>query len=419
MKYISLVLALILILALPIHVMAIANPDTPPEANAVYVYGDLLEKGDAGVLIDCYLDYAVTPNETATQSFMGIFIDTDGTTQLKAVAPYTFVDSGYGRGLIWIYFTAAEVTAYSIDRADEALYRVWLIGNPTLSWPGDPPKTIATIDYWQPADSDASVLVALRVLYYADVLELIWLEDMIEETPLGNRLTDTGASYFLNVIPNLMLIAPSAFASGEYEPTLEDIDYSTEFGAIIRNGTGNVTGSPVTLAEGTNTVTANATGTLILELNKGVVGTVTNNGGTVTGSPVAIVAGTNTITVTGTGTLTIVVELENLETGIIDAVTGTGLDLTAAATAFGMTRWMFSGIIWIILGVVVCAAVYRARASEDAYTGGAGKTVLLVFDIWIIGGTLLGLLHPIVAILMFLGFGGFTGYILFFRQANV
>lgn len=76
----------------------------------------------------------------------------------------------------------------------------------------------------------------------------------------------------------------------------------------------------------------------------------------------------------------------------------------------------------MLITVVICAAVFGMGERQGVYGGGgggAGKIVLLVFDICIIGGAVLGLLHPIVATLMFIGFGAFTGYVLFFRGANV
>lgn len=99
-----LAIGLLVIIALSLAAlpaMAIDDPDSPPSVNAVYVYS--FSDGSVGVLIDYYLDYtAPYPDETATESYLAVFVDTDGTTQLKSVAPYTFVDSGYGRGLIWI-----------------------------------------------------------------------------------------------------------------------------------------------------------------------------------------------------------------------------------------------------------------------------------------------------------------------------
>lgn len=421
---ISVFLALVVVFMMAVPVLAIADPDTPPSVNAVYVYEDLLEDGDVGVLIDYYLDYAVTPSETATEAYLGVFVDTDGTTQLKSVAPYTFVDSGYGRGLIWIYFDATEVTTYSIDSANEALYDIWLCGNPTIAsgWVGDPPKTTASIDQWY-TTGDPAVLLALQVLYYADLLELIWAGgiDLIETTALGSRLTATGENYFENVIENLRLMAPSAFSAGTIDPTWEDLDYSTSFGATIEDGTGTLTVSPQTLAEGDNNLIITATGTFIVELERGTVGTAEDvvGGATVTGSPTDLVYGLNTITVTlgGINNFNINVELQNTQTTIEDTITGTALDLTTVATRFGMSRLMFSGIVWFIVTVIICAAMYRVSSSTSMVRSSSG-VVMLAFDVCIVAGAVLGLLHPLVAILMFIGFGTLTGYMLFFRGAS-
>lgn len=412
------VMVLAVLPALPVY--AIANPDSPPQVTGVYIFEGCLETGDVGVLIDYYLDYASIPDETATEAYMASFIDTDGTTQLSTVAPYTFTDSGYGRGMIWIYFDEADVTSYGLDSANQALHSVWLMGNPTVEsgWPGDPPKTAVGIDYWQTSGTTA-ILLALRVLYLADQLELEWSLDMIEETSLGSRLTALGGSYFMNVIPNLRAMAPSCFSAGTVAPIYEDLDYSATFGATMTNGTGTVTGSPITFAEGDTVVDVTGTGTFTIELEKGTVGTVADLGGTVTGSPVELVAGTNTITVTGVGTLTVSVELETTQTGITETIIGTGLDLTDIAAMFGMSRIMFSGFVWIIITIVICAAMYKAGSRSGAFAGGgSGKVVMIVFDICIIGGALLGLLPILVAALMFIGFGFLTGYVLFYRGAN-
>ncbi|KKN59659.1 hypothetical protein LCGC14_0539860 [marine sediment metagenome] len=411
---VAVLVAVLVFAVIPVTVLAIDDPDAALAVNGVFVYNDLLEEGDAGILIDYFIDYSISgnPTETATESYLGIFIDTDGTTQLKAVAPYTFQDSGYGRGIIWIYFTAAEVTTYSIDSTNEALYRVWLVGNPTLSWvPGpDPPKTIAGIDSWL----STAALFPSTILGFADLLELAWTIDLIQETPLGSRLTVQGESYFMNAIPNLRLMAPAIFASGTTGPSLEDLDYSTAFGATVTDLTGSIVGSPVTLVSGSNTLTGTGNGTLTIELTKGTVGTATSGaGGTVvTNSPVDLVFGTNTITITlaGTNEFDVDVELVNTQTGITDTITGTGLDLSDAAAAFGMSRVMFSGLIWLIVSILICAAFIKVAST---------KGILLIFDVCIIGGAVLGLVPILVAALLFIGFGTITGYVLFFRGAGI
>jgi len=418
LSIIALLFALAILVILPsTPVLAIADPDSPPQISAVYVYENCLEDGDCGILIDYYLDYDPVPGiptETATEAYFAVFVDTDGTTQLRSVAPYTYVDSGYERGLVWIYFTAAEVTTYGISEANKALYKVWLMGNPTIpsGWAGDPPKTTVEIDYWQ-TSGDTAVLLALRVLYYADVLELIWALDMVEVTALGNRLTSAGESYFENVIQDLRSMAPGAFSTAEMKPTIEDLDYLSSFSATA---TGVIVGTPVTLADGTNNENTSGAGEIVFELGNGTVGTVT--GAVVTGAPLDLVAGTNTVTITGAGAIVVEVELQDTTTAIEDIVVGTGFDLTDLATDFGMSRWMLSGIVWMIMTVIICAAVYRGTPEGRFGSGGTNKIVVIVFDICIVGGMLLGLLKPVVAVGLFLAFGMFTGYMLFFRGAH-
>jgi len=410
---------LVIIPAMPIF--AIADPDSPPGINAVYVYENCLEDGDVGVLVDYYLDYGTTPNMTATDAYLCAFIDTDGSTQLETVAPYTFMNNGYEHGLIWIYFDADDATSYGLDSANQALHKIWLMGNPTAGWAGDPPKTEAGIDDWQ-TTGDPSTLIALRVLYYADILELEWALDLIQETSVGSRLTDAGASYFTNVIQDLRTIAPACFSAGTVAPIYEDLDYSTSFGANMTGITGTVAGDPITFASGdtvVNVTALGAEGTFLLVLNKGTEGTITDVTGTVTGSPVELVAGENTIVVTVIGTFTVSVALVDTQAGITSTVTGTAFDLSTIAADFGMTTAFFSGLVWMIITVVICAASFKAGTRSGAFSGGgSGKGVMIIFDICIIGGAVLGLLPMLVAWLLFIGFGFLTAYVIFYRSAS-
>jgi len=416
-KYIT--TALLVILAataiFPIGIFAIANGDNPPSINAVEVF--TLEDGGVGVLIDYFLDYTLgNPTETATEAYLGVFIDIDGTTQLKSGAPYAFDDDGYGRGIIWLRFTAAEAETHTITIADEANYVVWVTGNPTLVWDdGDPDKMLAGIDDW--TETAVRLNLALRVLHYASVLETVWTENLVENTALGDRLTTMGEAYFEGAIPGLRTLAPTAFSVGESTPENENPDYTMDFGATMTDGTGagggTVVGSPITLVEGVNSVNVTVVGTFILELTKGTVGTAVGDTGTVTGDPVALVYGTNTITVpvAGDGLLTVTVDLVSTQTNIIATmVEGTALDMTEAADLFNVSTMMFSGMAWLLVSIVICAAV--------AKTVGL-KSVLLIFDVCIIGGAVLGLIPLEVATLMFIAFIVFTAYILFFRGANV
>lgn len=415
---VALLLAMLLLIVVALPVFAIADPVTPPEASAIYVFE--FSDGSIGVYIDYYLDYASPyPGETATESYLASFIDIDGTTQLKTVAPYTYVRSGYTRGAIWIPFTADEVTTYSISSANQALYRVWLMGNPTVpsGWAGDPPKTIIALSDWLDT-GDMSLRLAEYVLFYADILELEWSVDLVEMTALGNKLTGNGEDYFENVIPNLRTLAPNCFSAGETTPLLEDLDYSTEFGATITGAI--INGAPLYLASGTTVIQALATGNFTATLSQGTTGQIVNGTAIISSSPSALVSGANQIVVTAApGSLSVTVSATGLQAQQERDVSGTGWDLTTLAAVFGMSRAVFSAGVWIIISVLICGATFAASKRRDAWGGeGAGKVVMLVFGVCIIGGVLLGLVIPKVAALLFISYGGFVGYVLFFKNGT-
>jgi len=441
----SILIAVLVSMLITMPILAILNPNVPPQVIAVYIYEDLLVDGDLGILIDYNLEYDPNPGipatETVTESYLASFINTDGTTQIGTVSPYTFInvaytDKGYERGMIWIYINAADVLTYNINKTNMALHKVWLMGNPTVpsGWTGDPPKTTAGIDeWWATGEGDHAVLLALRVLSFAEVLETEWGLDMIQTTALGSCLTSTGESYFENVIQNLRTIAPSCFSVSTVTQIQEDLDYSTAFGATIAEGTGTFPGAPPVLTEGANTVDIATTGTFVLELVKGTVGTAASivGGATVTGGSVDLVAGINTINVTigGTNDILITVNLVDTQTAITDTITGTALDLgvlypgevETLPEKFGMSTMMFSGLVWMLITVLICWATFRVRSQvggQLGFGGGSGKTVMIVFDICIIGGAVLGLLDLLVAVLLFIAFGMLTGYVLFFRGAS-
>jgi hypothetical protein len=199
------------------------------------------------------------------------------------------------------------------------------------------------------------------------------------------------------------------------------VSYDTLFGATATSGTATVVGSPQTLAEGTDSVDTGATtGTIIIDLAQWTSGTITDDTGTMTGSPVTLYPGVNILTVTAAGTFTTDLEVIDTSTIYENAVTGTGFDLTALATLFGMSRWMLSGLVWLFISIVVCAAAYvGTRQSNLGDNSGASKVVMVLLAILMVGGMLLGLLHPLVVAFMIIAYGAFIGYILFFRSETL
>ena len=235
------------------------------------------------------------------------------------------------------------------------------------------------------------------------------------ESSDGNKLTATGESYFLNVITGLRILAPDAFSDTTADPNYIPVSYDTVFGATATSGSANITGSPVTLTEGTDSIDTGATtGTILIDLAQWTLGNITDGTGTVTGSPVTLYPGVNTLIVTGAGTFTTELAVVDTSTKLTDSVTGTGFDLTDLAAIFGMSRWMLSGIVWTLVTVIACAGVYSV-GRRSTNPSGASKTVMMLFAILMVGGMLLGLLHPLVVSFMIISYGAFIGYVLFFR----
>jgi len=251
------------------------------------------------------------------------------------------------------------------------------------------------------------------------VLELAWSLDMVESTADGNKLSSVGESYFENVISGCRTLAPAAFSDTTSSPDYMSISYDTAFGATATSGTATVAGDPQTLDEGADLIDTGATtGTIIIDLAQWTSGSISDNTGVLNGGPtIDLYPGVNTLTVTNAGTFDTLLEV--VDTAVIyeRGVTGTGFDLTGLATRFGMSRWMLSGLVWVFISLIASAATYAGVSRTSlGDSRGASKTVMILFAILMIGGMLLGLLHPLVVSFMLIAYGAFIGYVLFFRS---
>jgi len=240
-----LMLAVGLVLGLAMPVFAIDDPEVL-QVNAVWVYRNCMEDGDQLYLIDYTLDYDPdsdpltddNPDENITEAYLVRLMN--GAAELGSTAPHAYYDEGYDRGVIALYFSAAEAPAW------EGAYTMILVGNPTLAWGADPPETsVGDFDLWQdwPISTTQEIL-ASRILWLADQLELAWAVDMIETTASGSRLTDYGESYFVNVIPDLRTMAPSAFVGQIIQPEVEKREFTEDYSDDLA---ASVVGTPLDL----------------------------------------------------------------------------------------------------------------------------------------------------------------------------
>ena len=240
-----LMLAVGLVISLAIPVFAIDDPDVL-QINAIWVYRNCMEDEDQLYLIDYTLDYDPdsdpltddNPDENITEAFLVRLMN--GAVELGSTAPYAFYDEGYDRGVIALYFSAADAPGW------EGAYTMILVGNPTLAWGADPPETsVGTFDLWQdwPISTTQEILSS-RILWLADQLELAWAVDMIETTASGSKLTEYGESYFVNVIPDLRTMAPLAFTGQIIQPEVEKREFTEDYSDDLA---ASVVGTPLDL----------------------------------------------------------------------------------------------------------------------------------------------------------------------------
>lgn len=436
MRYLRTPIAVIVVLlvltvflpATPTYAATIAPPDAPSQVLEAIAYPGLLESGDLGVLVEYSIPYATLPSTIVTNAYTVQFIQADNVTQLAAVAPYTFVSSGYttviGRpaGIAWLYFSAAQVAAYSLTYTNASSYGIWIAGNPMLTWTGTGcPLTKSGLTSWV-TTGVVKTQLGLKILDYADVLGTYWSLSLSQSSPAGTVLTTTGEQYFIPSITNLRTMCPQIFSAGSATPVAPFLNYDIKFGVKITNLTGTATGSPITVTSSTQNITVTAVGTFTAVLAKGTSGNATSilGGATVTGSPLDLYAGTNTITVTSTGNFTLHLQVVTTQSIARSWLVGTPFDPKPLADKFGLPESLTGGLEWLLVTILICAFVYggikdpNAPYAEDK----SGKVVMLIFDICIIGGAVIGILPLLVAILMFIGFGALTGYVLFFRSSG-
>ncbi len=220
--FLPLLIAVITLLSLATPVFAIDESDDI-SVNAVWVYRNCQETGDHLYIVDYTVEYAANPDENITEAYLVRLLS--GATELAAVAPYAYYNDGYDRGVAAIYFTAADAPAWN------GAYTMELTGNPTLTWvPSNPSSSVAAFDLWQDNPiATTQDLVASRILWLADWLELTWSVDMIETTASGSVLTEYGESYFVNVIPNIRTVAPSAFSGRVVQPEIERDEFTEDY----------------------------------------------------------------------------------------------------------------------------------------------------------------------------------------------
>lgn len=212
MKSIKLLAALLLasipVLWLAIPAYATADPDSTPTINDVHANVYLIESGDVCIYGQYDLPYASIPADGADDTYIIRLIDTDNTTELGAVAPFAYFDSGYNEGAFGLYFSAAD--NLTVDQS----YVLRISQNPAYFT--DPQY----FDYlMQPSDwtnqssqADNRAEFRVNIISIAEKLASAHSATLLESSVGGTVLADpAGENYFRGAIYGIQAMAPDLF----------------------------------------------------------------------------------------------------------------------------------------------------------------------------------------------------------------
>jgi hypothetical protein len=211
-----LIIILSVISSLPV-MASIASPDTF-QIQDVQVYENGRESGDQLYLVTYYIHYDSEPDETAEELFILRLLDGTG-SEITSTKPYAFYNDGYDLGVMAFYLDADDAPDY------EASLTVQLTGDPLADWTSDVPVTTTDGIIWTTGESaEIREIISTRVIYLASTLEQAWTTEMITTTQGTTILSDTGAAYFLRVVPYLDTLAPYALGQYTFTPDFPDVD---------------------------------------------------------------------------------------------------------------------------------------------------------------------------------------------------
>ena len=215
----ALAVALILLLLTTSIALAIANPTSGPTIEGVDMYRHCLEIDDMLVVVQYYLNYTTNPDETINQAYFGRLME--GVVEHANVAPYSYYGKGYDHGVFSMYLSASEAPSWN------GTYTIRFEGNPTLSWEGAIPNTIATTinKHATTTQQATEVLLGSNILSIATQLSDYWTVSLITETAAGSKLSSYGEQYFVTSIPNLRTLLPNIFAGDIEAPIYEEKTY--------------------------------------------------------------------------------------------------------------------------------------------------------------------------------------------------
>ena len=346
----------------------IPSPDTGPFITSWNVYENVNVLGDVLVLVEYNIPYGTLPNDTAAVNFLVRLLDSSGAV-LGTTTPFSYQDLGYGYGAVAIYFAPGAITWGAADT-------VQLTGNPGVSWTTGVPSVTQPMmaTNWNASTTVivGRVQICQQVIAIAIDLENRWNVSLTSSSVNGSVLNSYGQQYFGNVIPYF-----STVCSNILTYTASQAAQPPPIAGIAASGTvGVVTGSPVTLHPGTNTVAISTLGDFTITLPTEYSGTATSGTATLVGGSATLGAATTTLATSSVGTIIIDYSAFSLTyqqqlqaiwpnatttivggDGVVTTV-GPGVSIKQAASSMGMTndQYLFMTFLIVITIVMMVAA---------------------------------------------------------------
>lgn len=204
------ILAPSLLFAIPAQA-AMSQPDSAPtiDQSKIHINRNLITSGDIVFYAPYLIPYATAPDTLASASFIFQLIDTDGTTVLGTITPYTYFDNGYDAGVLSLYFGAGNSLVWG------SAYYIRIAENPAefsspVYWDYAIPASA-----WSSftAQTDGQTEMAAYVIDLATDLEAYYSGTTLLETSGGQTILaqPAGENYFRGAIYGLQSMAPSLF----------------------------------------------------------------------------------------------------------------------------------------------------------------------------------------------------------------
>jgi len=206
----SLILGIVSLFTFSFSTPALAAVAQPSDLSILNVqaYENSKEDGDQLYIISYLVDFAGEYSDSIDELFIFRLLDEDG-AELASAEAYPYYNQGYGRGVVAFYLAPGECPAWG------SAVSIELSGNPLVDWDGDTPSTTATAVTWTTdSHSEIGQVVSGKIIYHASQLEQVWEVEMTQVSGSSTILSETGAAYFLRVVPYLSEVAP--YVLGQY-----------------------------------------------------------------------------------------------------------------------------------------------------------------------------------------------------------